>query len=120
MMHKNKITAFAVLTLLVLAMTPLTVLAQGQFQSNSANQIVSVAQRASLKVQALIASVEANHDAATAIQEAGLKDEYDNNVELFNTAVADNLKAAKDALEANEYDVAVDNALEALGIFREV
>ena len=120
MLPKNKITAFAVLTLLVLAMTPLGVLAQGQFQSNSANQIVSIAERASLQVQVLIDSVEAKPDAATALEEAGLTDEYNNNVALFNTEGTDNLEAAKAALEATEYDVAVDNALEALGIFREV
>lgn len=120
MMHKNKIAAFAVLTLLVLAMTPLTVLAQGQFQSNSANQIVSVAQRAFLHVQALIASVEANPDAATAIEEASLTEEYNNNVTLFTTEGAANLEAAKEALALADYDAAVDNAFEALGIFREV
>jgi hypothetical protein len=120
MIAKNKITAFAVLTLLVLAMTPLTVLAQGQFQSNSANQIVSIAERASTQVQALIDSVDANPDAATAIEEAGLTDQYNNNVTLFITEGADSLEAAKEALEATEYDAAVDNAFEALGIFREV
>ncbi len=112
MIPKNKITALAVLTLLVLAITPLTVLAQGQFQSNSAVQIVSVAERASSQVQALIDSVESNPDVATAIEEAGLKDQYNKG--------ADKLEDAKDALEATEYDVAVDNALEALGIFRDV
>ena len=120
MIHKNKITAFAVLTLLVLAMTPLTVLAQGQFQSNSANQIISIAERASLQVQTLIDSVDANPDAATAIEDADLTDQYKINVELFNTEGTDTLEAAKAALEATEYDAAVDNAFAALGIFREV
>lgn len=120
MIPKNKITAFAALTLLVLAIAPLTVLAQGQFQSNSANQIVSVAERASSQVQALIDSVDANPDAATAIEEAGLTDQYNNNVTLFNTEGADKLEAATEALALADYDLAVDNGLEALGIFREV
>jgi hypothetical protein len=120
MIPKNKITALAVLTLLVLAITPFTVLAQGQFQSNSASQIVSVADRASSQVQSLIDSIDAHPDAATALEEAGLTDQYNNNVTLFKTEGADNLEAAKAALEATEYDAAVDNALEALGIFREV
>jgi hypothetical protein len=120
MIRKNRIAALTILTLLVLAITPLTVLAQGQFQSNSANQLVSVAEKASTRVQSLINSVEANPDADQAIEENGLTEAYNNNVTLFNTEGADSLEAAKDALANDDYDAAVDNALEALGIYREV
>jgi hypothetical protein len=120
MLHKNKVAALAILTFIIIAVSPLTVLAQEQIQENTAQQIFSIAERASLKVQDLIASVEANPDAAISIEEAGLTEQYTGNVTLFETEGADSLALAEVALADSDYDATVENAFDALGIFREV
>ena len=120
MLHKNKVAALAILTFFIITVSPLTVLAQGQMQASSAEQVFSVAQQAAQKVQDLIDSVEAKPDASIIIEDAGLTEQYFGNVTLFETEGADSLNLAEVALSNSDYDSTVENALDALRIFREV
>ena len=120
MLKKTKVAVLVILTFTILAMAPLMSIAQGQIQANSAQQIVLLAERAAVKVQNLIDSVAANGDAELAIEASGLTDQYTGNLSLFNTEGTDSLNDAKTALASSDYDAAIDNAFDALKIFREV
>jgi len=92
---------------------------QGQVEATPAEQLVAVADRAEQQVKNLIDLVYTNETALDKIEEVGLLDALDKNVTLYNEGVG-NLTAAHEALDAEDYEGAVDYASESLGIFREV
>ena len=120
MFGKSKLAAIAMLVSVVLATAPVMFLAQGQIQPSSAQQTVSLAERAADQVQNLIDLIEADDDAAAKIAEVGLTDQFSGNVSLYEGDGLANLADAQNALAVSEYDAAADYALEALKIFREV
>ena len=120
MIRKIKVAAIAIVASIILATAPVMFLAQGQIQSAPAQQVVALAERAAQHVQNLIDLINADVDAQTKIDTVGLSEEFEANVTLYETEGLQNLADAKEALSNSEYDVAVDYAVEALRVFREV
>ena len=119
MFKKSKVTAIAILASIILATTPLMLLAQGQIQTAPAQQIVTLAERAAQQIQNLIDMINADEDVIAQIGTVGLTYEFDEKVMLFATGLG-NLEAAQTALANSEYEDTVDSAIEALSVFREV
>lgn len=63
--------------------------------------------------------INADQDALAQIETVGLTDEFNENVALFATGLG-NLEVAQTALANSQYQDAVDSAVEALSVFREV
>jgi hypothetical protein len=120
MLKKTKVAAIAILASIILATTPAMLLAQGQVQTAPAQQIVTIAERAAQQIQNLIDKINANEDALAQIDTIGLTDEFDANVTLYESDGLKNLADAQEALTNSKYEDAVDSAVEALSIFREV
>jgi tetratricopeptide (TPR) repeat protein len=121
MMKKTQLIALAMLVSVIMAAAPASAIlyGQAQIQKTPAEEIVDLAERAEQQVTDLIDLVYANETALQKIEDVGLLDELENNVTLFDEG-AGNLAAAYEALDAANYDVAVDYATEALSVFREV
>ncbi len=119
MLKKTKVAAIAILASIILATTPAMLLAQGQIQTAPSQQIVTLAERAAQQIQNLIDMINADEDALAQIETVGLTDEFNENVTLFETGLR-NLEDAQTALANSEYQDAVDSAVEALSVFREV
>jgi hypothetical protein len=120
MLKKNKVAAIAIVASIILATAPVMFLAQGQIQSAPTSQVVGLAERAGQRVQNLIDLINADDDAQTKIDVAGLTEEFEANVTLYETDGLQNLADAKEALSNSEYDVASNYAVEALRVFRNV
>ena len=106
-------------SVIIMAAPVSAIFGQDQVQATSAEQLVEVADRAEQQVKNLIDLVYANETALDTIEDFGLLDELESNVTLYDEGVG-NLTAAHDALELEDYEGAVDYAIEALSIFREV
>ena len=121
MMSKRQLVVLAMLVSVIIAAAPVSAIfyGQGQVQETPAEELVEIADRAEQQVKNLIDLVYANETAIDKIEEVGLLDEFENNVTLYYEGV-ENLTAAHDALELADYEGAVNNATEALSIFREV
>jgi len=119
MLKKRKVTAIALLLSIILATTPAMLLAQGQIQTASSQQIVTLAERAAQRVQNLIDMINEDEDALAQIETFGLTSEFYENVTLFSAGLG-NLEAAQAALANSEYEDSVDFAVDALSVFREV
>jgi hypothetical protein len=120
MMSKKKLAVLAMLVSVIMAAAPVSAMfGEGQVQATPAEQLVAVADSAEQQVNNLIDLVYANESALNKIEEVGLLDALDGNVSLYDEGVG-NLTAAHDALDAEDYEGAVDYATEALGVFREV
>jgi len=120
MFRKSKVAAFAILASVILATSPVVILAQGQIQVASAENFVKIVERAASKVQSLIDLIYANETALKTIEDVGLLDELEGKVTLYEDEGLVKLAAAQQALADSEYDAAVDSAVEALGVFRAV
>jgi hypothetical protein len=119
MFKKSKVIAIAILASVILATTPAMLLAQGQIQTAPSQQMVTLAQRAAQQVQNLIDMINADEDALAQIETVGLTDEFNEKVTLFSTGL-ENLEAAQTSLANSEYQDAMDFAMEALSVFREI
>ena len=121
MMNKRQLTVLTLLVSVIIAAAPVSAIfyGQGQIQATPAEELVEVADRAEQQVKNLIDLVYDNETALEKIEEVGLLVALENNVTLYNEGVG-NLTAAHDALDAEDYEGAVDYATEALSIFREV
>jgi hypothetical protein len=120
MPKRSKVIAMAALISVILAMTSVTLLAQGQIQAAPVENLVEFAERAEQQVKNLIDMITANEEALTKIENVGLSEQFELNVALYETEGLNNLVDAQQALANSEYEVAVDSAIEALRIFREV
>ncbi len=118
MMRRNKVTPIALLATVILA-SPL-MLVHGQTLTSSTEKVAWVAENAAQKVQGLIDLINADDEALTKIEAAGLSGEYEGNVTLYETDGLATLAAAQESLANLDYNGAVDYAVEALRIFREV
>ena len=119
MLSKNKVTGIALIASVILVASPL-MLVQGQTLTSSTEKVVWVAENAAQQVQNLIDLISADDEALTKIDTAGLTEDYEANVTLYETDGLANLAAAQEALEGSDLQGAVDSAVEALRIFREV
>jgi hypothetical protein len=118
MMSKRQLVVLALLASVLVAAAPVSAMF-GQVQATPAEQLVAVADKAEQKVNDLIDLVYANESALDKIEEVGLLGALEDNVTLYSEGVG-NLTAAQEALDAEDYEGAVDYATEALSIFREV
>ena len=120
-MQKKQLIAMALLVSVVLAVAPASAVlyGQAQIQATPAEELVDLAEKAEQQVQNLIDLVYSNETALQKIEDVGLLDELEGNVTFFDEGEV-NLAAAYEALDAADYDGAVDYATEALGVFREV
>jgi hypothetical protein len=121
MMKKRQLIVLAMLVSVIMAAAPASAILYGQtqIQATPMEELVEVADRAEQQVKNLIDLVYANETALQKIEDAGLLDELEANVTLYEEGVG-NLTAAHDALEIADYEAAVDYATEALSILREV
>jgi flagellin-specific chaperone FliS len=120
MMSKRQLVVLAMVVSVIMMAAPVSAMfGQGQVQATPAEQLVAVADKAEQKVNDLIDLVYANESALDKIEEVGLLDALEKNVTLYDEGVG-NLTAAHDALDAEDYEGAVDYATEALSVFREV
>ncbi|MBN1357637.1 hypothetical protein JW988_02605 [Candidatus Bathyarchaeota archaeon] len=120
MISKRQLVVLAMLVSVIMMAAPVSaIFGQGQVQATSAEQLVDVADRAEQQVKNLIDLVYANETALDTIEDAGLLDELDGNVTLYDEGVG-NLTAAQDALDLEDYESAVEYATKALSVFREV
>ncbi|MCW4044996.1 MAG: hypothetical protein NWE94_05700 [Candidatus Bathyarchaeota archaeon] len=122
MINKRRILAFAVLTTILVLVTPVSAIfaAQGSAStSNVAEQLVRLANNAGQQVKNLIDTVYANETAIEKITEVELLDELEANVTSYNQGIV-TLAKAQSALDLLDYKGAIGNATEGLGVFREV
>jgi flagellin-specific chaperone FliS len=120
MMSRRQLVALAMLASVIMTAAPVSAMfGQGQVEATPAEQLVDVADIAEQQVKNLIDLVYANETALDKIEEVGLLDALEQNVTLYYEGVG-NLTAAHDALDAEDYEGAVEYATEALSIFREV
>jgi len=84
-----------------------------------ANRIVEVAVEASERVGDLIILIDLNETVETMIDEAGYTEAYEKNITLYGEGV-EKVEDANECLADFDYEGAIDNATEALSIFREV
>ena len=92
-----------------------------QSTETKAERMIEIADGALDRVMDLVALVEADETAMKKITDAGLEEQFDDNVSLCEEDgegwIA--LEAANVYLEAGEYEEAIDSAREALDIFRD-
>jgi flagellin-specific chaperone FliS len=120
MMSKRQLVVLGMFVSVIMMTAPVSAMfGQDQVQATPEEQLVEVADRAEQQVKYLIDLVYANDTALDTIEDVGLFDDLESNVTLYDEGVV-KLAAAHEALEAEDYEGAVDYATEALGIFREV
>jgi tetratricopeptide (TPR) repeat protein len=120
MVRTKRVAFVSILALVFILAAPASaVMFHGQSLGVGAEKAVEFADRAEQRVQDLIDLVNANVTALTAIEDAGLLEQFDGNVTLFGYG-AENVTAAYIALEAEDYEGAIANATQALQNFREV
>jgi len=122
MMKTRRVAVLILLITVIVSTVPASAMLYTQAQSrenNPAEKFVELADRARQRVEDLINLMYANETAIKAIEEAGLLDELEGNVTLFNEGV-ENVTNAYKALEIGDYEEAIANTTYALRIFREV
>jgi flagellar basal body-associated protein FliL len=104
MMKTSKIAIAIILVAIVVMVAPTSAaMYHGQSESDKAEKIVEVAEKAEQKVENIIALVYVNETALELIENATLLDELEGNVTLFDEGTA-NVTAAQYALEAEDYE----------------
>jgi len=121
MLKTKRTAALILLVTVILAAVPslTTISASIQMPENKAENYVALADKAKEQVQNFIDLISANDTAMGMIEQAGLMDEFEGNVTLFNQGVG-NLTAAHNALNVSDYEGAIANATNAFKIFRQV
>ena len=119
MNKRIRIATIASLVLLLVSIGSVSAIFSGQNPETRADRIVEIAGDASQKVGDLIDLVLANATAVDMIETAGLTEDFDGNVTLYDEG-RDNVTNAYTCLAAEDYEGAIANATEALSIFREV
>jgi hypothetical protein len=121
MMRKRQLAALVMLVSVIIASAPASAIlyGQAQIQATPAEELIDLADRAEQQVKNLIDLVYANETAMQKIEDVELFDELESNRTLYKEGVA-NLTAAYEALDAKDYEGAVDYATGVLSVFREV
>ncbi len=118
MMSKRQLVVLALLAALVIVAAPVSAMF-GQVQATPVEKLVAVTDNAEQKVNDLISLVYAEESTLEKIKTIGFLEALEKNVTSYDEGVS-NLNAAHDALDAEDYEGAVDYATEALYVFREV
>ena len=118
-MISRKATTLTLLSLLFCAMLPV-VLVNGQVNKSMEENMINLATQAGDQVQNLITQVTSNEQAIAKIESAGLSQQFESTLTLYQKEGLDKLAAAKEALADSNYDSAGDLALEALTTFKKV
>ena len=105
--------------LIVIAVGSLSIVLGQPTTETRATRMVEVAQDAEERVGDLIDLVSANATALELIETAGLTDAFEANVTLYGEG-QENVTNALACLQAEDYEGAIENATEAMSIFREV
>ena len=121
MIKKRQLAVLAIMVSAIMTSAPISAIfyGHGQIQSMPAEELVELADRAEQQVKNLIDLVYANDTAIQKVKDFGLIDFLESNVTLYDQGVG-NLTAAHDALEITDHANAVEYAISALSIFREV
>lgn len=133
-MKTSKIAILAILLTVIVMAAPVSAYITSQNIETKAERMVEIADGARETVMDLVALVEANATAKQLILDADLDEQFYGNVSLCvkdgtlvnGTAVTEDgegwtyLDAANQSLLAGDYEDAIDNAREALSIFRDV
>jgi len=133
-MKTSKIAILAILLTVIVMAAPVSAYITSQNIETKAERMVETADGAQETVMDLVALVEANTTAKQLILDADLDEQFYGNVSLCveagtlvnGTAVTDDgegwayLDTANQSLLAGDYEDAIDNAREALSIFRDV
>jgi len=134
MLKTSKIAILAILVTVIVMAAPASAYITSQNIETKAERMVEIADGARDTVMDLVALVEANTTAMDLIKAAELDEQFYGNVSICvkagtlvnGTAVTDDgegwtyLNAANQSLLAGDYEDAIDNAREALAIFRDV
>ena len=119
MIKKKLRFGFALLLSMMTIAAPLLFIAQGQIQSSPQQNLVVLSERAQQEVEALIDWIYSNEELIQKIEDNELLTDLEEKVVLFNQGTS-YATSSKTAYELEDYETAVEDALEALRIFREV
>ena len=119
-MTKNKAVASSLLILLMCSILPTILLVNGQENIAVEENMVILAEQAGNRIQSIVTAVCADDNATAKIQNASLSQQFEGNVTLYQNDGLEKLADAKEALSKSNYELASDNALNALAVFREV
>ena len=111
--------AIALLAIFVVSVGSVSAMFYVQSPETKAERIVDLAEDASERVGDFIDLVVSNLTVLEMIETAGLTEEFEGNVTLYNEGL-ENVTNADTCLAAEDYEGAIANATEALSIFREV
>jgi HEPN domain-containing protein len=114
MLIKKLRIGFVLLLAVMLVATPTMFLAQGQVQPSYQNDLVEIAEKAQQKVETLFEWIESQE-----IENIELQTDITMYVVLFEEGKT-LLQDAKDAIEEEDYESAIEDTLDALRIFRSV
>ena len=117
MNKRTRIVTIASLVLLLVSLGSVSAVLSAPSPETRADRIVEIAEDASQIVDDLIVHVKAT--ALEMIETAGLTEDFDGNVTLYDEG-KENVTNANACLAAEDYEGAIANATEALSIFREV
>jgi len=134
MMKTSKIAVLTILVTIIVMASPASAYISSQSLETKAERMVDIADEAQDRILDLVALVEANATVMQLIKDADLDEQFYGNVSLCvktgtivnGTAVTEDgegwtyLNDANQSLLAEEYEDAIDNAREALTIFRDV
>jgi hypothetical protein len=121
-MKRSRVWLLATCVIALITVAPASALFAGQGQTPDnliAENMICLAQNASVQVKNLIDSVYADTDALQKIADADLTIQLEGNVSLYDQGAA-LLAQAETALENKDYSTAVSSAREALQTFRQV
>ena len=96
------------------------VLVNGQVNKSMEENMITLATKAGDQVQNLITQVTSNEQAIAKIETAGLSQQFEGNITLYQKEGLDKLVTAKEALEDSNFDSAGDLTLQALTTFKKV
>jgi tetratricopeptide (TPR) repeat protein len=125
-MRKNKIAILMILVTVAIMIAPASAYFAGQNIETKAERMVEIAEEALERVTDLAETVDTNVTIIDLLTDAGLYDYYIGNVSLceedgegltYLTAAQEAMSAAE---ETEDYEAVIDNAREALEIFRDV
>lgn len=114
-----KTKALILLAIITFATASTILLAQGQNYLSIEEKIVDITEKAAQQVDDLIVSINSDEEALEKIETADLLEQLQNNITLHEEGLT-KLDSAKEALTNNQNTIAIDSAIDAQRIFREV
>ncbi|RJS90727.1 hypothetical protein CW705_05475 [Candidatus Bathyarchaeota archaeon] len=134
MLMKRHVAALFLLSIILLSAAPMLVFADEDNEENEdatepepkkyfftmrAQKLLISANRTANRIEIYIERIYSNESLIGNLTEAGLLDDLEGNVTLFEDA-KELLKEASEEIESNNYEDAIDKIIEAMKIFREV